>query len=216
MLIETQAACRQLTLKEDPSLTAELLVDIQQIFQESGKDKLPSKVLVKKLICMEERPWTEYQRGKPLTQNKLAQLMKDFDVHTHQAKSGARNLKHYLHADLKPLFERYLKNDHAPVPTEATAIPLPDPQNSETSGPARVSDEVAVSKSAHERPLAPVSEVDRSPDKSSEVAINETLPLPPTNHETQAEQGLQSGSGVAAKPRGQRFSFSSSTVKGGK
>jgi hypothetical protein len=215
-LMETQAACRQLTLKEDESLTAELLVDIQQIFQESGKDKLPSKVLVKKLIDMEERPWAEYQRGKPLTQNKLAQLMKDFDVHTHQAKSGARNLKHYLYADLKPLFERYLKNDPAPVPSEATANPLPNPQNPETTRHAVVSGEVAVSNSAHERSSAPVSAVGRSPDRSSEVAINESLPLPPTNHETQAEQRLQSGSGVAAKPRGKRFSFSSSAVKGGK
>ena len=87
----------------------ELLADIQQIFREENKDKLPSKTLVKKLIAMEERPWAEYRRGQAADPEPAGQLFKDFDVHTHQAKVGAKNLKHYLLADLKPLFERYLK-----------------------------------------------------------------------------------------------------------
>ena len=89
LLSDAQTACRQLTLKEDDSLTVELLMDIRQIFHDDGKDKLPSKELVKKLVGLEERPWLEYQRGKPLTQNRLAQLLKDFDVHTQQARVGA-------------------------------------------------------------------------------------------------------------------------------
>ena len=216
LLVEAQAACRQLTLKEDASLTAELLVDIQQIFQESGKDKLPSKVLVKKLIGMEERPWAEYQRGKPLTQNKLAQLMKDFDVHTHQAKVGASNLKHYLLADLKPLFDRYLKNENAHVPPETSTTPLPNLQEPVTSGPAGVSNEVAVSKAAHKSPIASISEAGISSEGLPEVAVNETLPIPLIDHETQAEQELRPGSDVAVKTRGKRFSFPGSAVKGGK
>ena len=193
----------------------ELLEDIQQIFREEGKDKLPSKVLVKKLIAMEERPWAEYRRGKELTQNQLARLLKDFDVHSHQAKVGAKNLKHYRLEALNPLFERYLKKESAPVPPETTATPLPEGENPCTSEASEVSDVVAVAASSPENPAAPATTTDTSPSPAAEVANDDTLPLPDNAISNQAEQGVTTGSEVAVNSRGKTFSLSRSSSQGG-
>lgn len=211
-LADAQTACRQLTLKDDDSLTVELLADIQQIFREENKEKLPSKVLVKKLISMEERPWEEYQRGKPLTQNRLAQLLKDFDVHTRQAKVGAKNLKHYFRVDLEPLFERYLKKESTLAPSEITATPLPKSENPDAARAAAVSDSVAVA------PVTPGNGDDSAQTAAGlkgQVAVDETLPLPATLSPGLTDQGLQSGSEVAAQNKDQQFSDSCAANQGG-
>ena len=215
LLPEAQSACRQLTLKEDDSLTVALLADIQQIFREENKDKLPSKTLVKKLIAIEERPWAEYSRGKPLTQNKLADLFKDFDVHTHQAKVGAKNLKHYLLSDLKPLFERYLKKDNTLPPLESAATSLPMTQNPVVTGPAAVADEVAVALSSPVDATTQTTAEKLSPKNSAKVALDETLPLPDTSPPAHTGQGLQPGSEVAVKNKAKKFSFSRTSSQGG-
>ena len=214
LLEGAQTACRQLTLKEDDSLTVELLEDIQEIFREENKDKLPSKTLVKKLINMEERPWAEYSRGKPLTQNKLAQLLKDFDVHTHQAKVGAKNLKHYLRAELTPLFERYLKKDHPPPLPKSTATPLPPAENPGTIGDAGVADKVALATFSQDGITPSAATQGSSPNADGVVADAETLPLPATPLKTQQGHGLQASSEVAAKTKGKTFSFSRSSSQG--
>ena len=214
LLPEAQSACRQLTLKEDDSLTVELLADIQQIFREDNKDKLPSKTLVKKLIDMEERPWAEYSRGKPLTQNKLAQLFKDFDVHTHQAKVGAKNLKHYLRSDLNPLFERYLKKDNTLLPLELTATSLPTTQNPVVTRPAAVADEVAVALPSQGESTTQTTAEGLSPNRDIKVAIDDTLPLPDTSPPAHTGQGLQPGSEVAVKNKGKKLSFSRTSSQG--
>jgi hypothetical protein len=215
MLPEAQAACRHLTLQEEDSLTVELLEDIQQIFREENKVKLPSKVLVKKLIAMEERPWAEYRRGKELTQNQLARLLKDFDVHTHQAKVGAKNLKHYRLEDLRPLFARYLKKEPTPVSLNTTATPLPESENPNTSEASEVSGDVAVAASPPENPAAPATKVGVSVVSHDEVADDDALPLPGNATSGHAEQGVTAGSEVAVKNRGKTFSFSRSSSQGG-
>jgi hypothetical protein len=215
LLEGAQTACRQLTLKEDDSLTVELLSDIQQIFREENKDKLPSKTLVKKLIAMEECPWAEYSRGKPLTQNKLAHLLKDFDVHTHQAKVGAKNLKHYLRADLTPLFERYLKKDNSSPSLKSTATPLPLAKNPDDIRGAGVADKVAVATSSQDEITTSITAQCSPPKADAVVADAKTLPLPATSRKTPEEQGLQPSSEVAAENKGKKFSFSRSTSQGG-
>ncbi len=198
LLEEAQAACQKLTQKDDDSLTVELLSDIQQIFWEANKDKLPSKILVKKLIDMEERPWTEYCRGKPLTQNKLAQLLKGFSIHTVQARVGAKNLKHYQLSNLQPIFDRYLKKDTASHPTDGTATPLQDGARPHQQRDCAVAVEVAV---ANEVPSL-LDTLTAKDTISERVADVEPLPLQPELPKTQAGQGLQPRSGVADQNQG--------------
>lgn len=199
LLEEAQMACRKLTLKDDESLTVELLLDIQQIFRESNKNKLPSKTLVKKLVAMEERPWSEYSRGKPLTQNKLAQLLKGFDVHTVQAKVGTKNLKHYQLSDLQPIFDRYLKKDTVSPLADGTAITLQHAARPHQQRVSSVADGVAVADETQSSSDAPTTKS----TVSEPVADDETLPLQPDSPPDQAGQGLQPGSEVAVQNQGQ-------------
>ena len=199
LLEAAQAACRQLTLKEEDSLTVELLADIRQIFEEENKDKLTSKFLVKKLTTLEERPWAEFSRGKPLNQNKLAKLLKDFGVHTVQAKLGSKNLKHYKLADLTPLFERYLKADALATPDRSTATPLPDAENPLPMGAAGVADEVAVTTALSDEGATQSNIDDPFQISDAGVADAKPLPLPSETLEAAPEQRLQPGSGVAGK-----------------
>ena len=46
---------------------ADLLFDIRTVFQGEKKDRLPSKVLLKKLNDMQDRPWIDQNRGRGLT-----------------------------------------------------------------------------------------------------------------------------------------------------
>ena len=66
---------------DDQSLRAMLLEDIRSVFATKGVDKLPSAELVEALLAMKDRPWPEWGRAaKPITQNKLAGLLKDFGI----------------------------------------------------------------------------------------------------------------------------------------
>ncbi len=197
LLVEAQSACRALTLKDEDSLTVELLADIQMIFAESGKDKLPSKTLVKKLITLEERPWAEFHRGKELSQNQLARMLKDFGVHTVKARSGAKNLKHYQLSDLQPLFDRYLKNNASTSVSETTATTLQDEENSDKSVASGVSVGVAVADS---QKLASSDNTD--------VAHDKTLPKQDIDSNSLKDDALSDGSDVAAKTREKSFNFS--------
>jgi hypothetical protein len=201
LLENAQAACLQLTLKEDESLTTELLVDIQQIFRDQGKDKLPSKTLVRLLVAMEERPWAEYDRGGPLTQNKLAQLLKSFDVQTHQAKEGAKNLKHYLLEHLGPLFVRYLEIESSGTPRETTATSLPNPGSPLKSRAAEVADEIAVADSNIDPTTTPSSTGGVTSNPNAEVADHETLPLPMEPATSPTGRAIRAGSEVATQNR---------------
>ena len=170
---------------------------------------------MKKLIAMEERPWAELSRGNPLTQNKLAHLLKDFDVHTHQAKVGARNLKHYLRADLTPLFERYLKKDNPSPPLKSTATPLPQAENPGVIRDASVADKVAVATSSQDEIITSTAAQSSSPKADVVVANAKALPLPDKSRKSLEGQGLQPSSDVAAEKKGKKFSFSRSSRQGG-
>ena len=215
LLDDAQAACRQLTIKEDDSLTVELLADIQQLFRDEGKDKLPSKVLVKMLTAMEERPWSEYNRDKPLTQNRLAQLLKDFDVYTHQSKVGAKNLKHYFLADLRPLFERYLRKEFANTTPESTAKPLPEAGNLDLPRPVMVAGEVAVAAVNVDSATTTVSTKHSAVGVTGEVADDETLPLPVQSVGGPTNQAITDGSEVAAETEAVTHSYAQSANQGG-
>jgi hypothetical protein len=54
---------------EDDSLGVRLLADIKAVFIAEKVEAIPSTVLVKVLVEMEDRPWAEIAKGKPLTTN---------------------------------------------------------------------------------------------------------------------------------------------------
>ena len=96
---------------EDKSVKTLLLEDIRSVFATKGVDKLPSAELVEALLAMKDRPWPELGRAaKPITQNKLAGLLKDFGIRPCNVWVGAKPLKGYGRGQFEDAFARYLSD----------------------------------------------------------------------------------------------------------
>ncbi len=96
---------------DDQSLRTMLLEDIRSVFATKGVDKLPSAELVEALLAMKDRPWPELGRAaKPITQNKLAGLLKDFGIRPCNVWVGAKPLKGYGRGQFDDAFARYLSD----------------------------------------------------------------------------------------------------------
>jgi hypothetical protein len=67
---------------------------------------------------MADRPWSEINHGKPLTQNGLARKLRNFDVRPKNIRFGGTVPKGYAAADLVDSFVRYLDSPFS------TATPL--------------------------------------------------------------------------------------------
>jgi hypothetical protein len=89
----------------------ELLADIKAAFDASAKVAITTKSLISVLCVDEEKPWANYDKGKPITDRQLAKLLKPFaiiseTVHPHEtAEAKARG---YRRARFGDIFERYL------------------------------------------------------------------------------------------------------------
>src|SRR5271166_3569685 len=94
---------------DDQSLKMMLLEDVRSVFETNGVDKLPSADLVEAVSEMKDRPWPELGRAaKPITQNKLAGLLKDFGIHPGNVWAGTKPLKGYSLGQFQDAFKRYL------------------------------------------------------------------------------------------------------------
>ncbi len=87
---------------EDESVKALLLADIRAIFAEKSTDHLSSADLVEALVALEGHPWAEW-KGKAITQNGLARLLKPFGI------SPVKRTYELFQFD--DAFERYLPQD---------------------------------------------------------------------------------------------------------
>jgi len=98
---------------EDDSLGVRLLADIKAVFTAEKVEAIPSAVLVKLLVEMEDRPWAEIAKGKPLTANKLAAILRKYEVEPRTVRVDAQKyeketLKGYDRSRLLDLWNRYL------------------------------------------------------------------------------------------------------------
>jgi hypothetical protein len=101
---------------DDQSLKTRLLEDIRSVFTTKDVDKLPSGELVEALLAMKDPRWPELGRGaKPITQNRLAALLKDYGIRPGNVWTGGTALKGYSLGQSEDAFERYLPD--APVQT---------------------------------------------------------------------------------------------------
>ena len=70
---------------------------------------MPSADLVKTLVAVEGRPWAEMGKaGKPLTQNKLASMLKPLKITTENIRVGDKVPKGYVFEHFAEAFGRYL------------------------------------------------------------------------------------------------------------
>jgi Protein of unknown function (DUF3631) len=87
-----------------------LLADIRDVSR--GKTEAPSADLVNHLVALEGHPWAEMgNSGKPLTQNKLARMLKPLGIFPEAiwiGSSTGKALKGYVFAHFNEAFARYL------------------------------------------------------------------------------------------------------------
>jgi putative DNA primase/helicase len=81
--------------KEDDSARVILLQDIKKVFDNCGCESLWTENLLDALKAMEDRPWSEWKKGKPLSAASLSKLLKPFEIKPGQLKRDGKNKNGY-------------------------------------------------------------------------------------------------------------------------
>jgi hypothetical protein len=114
-----EAALKVTAASDEVSRLELLLSDIRDIFAAPTVEQISSALLVERLVAIEARPWAEYGKsGKPITQIKLARLLREACVAPEQIwitqwddKAGEHlktQTRGYLRARFDDVFARYL------------------------------------------------------------------------------------------------------------
>jgi len=92
----------------DDSIGPKLLKDIQDIFESQSVERIFSDDLVEALTDRKESPWCDWNRGKGLSQNGLARLLKPFEIHSKTMRIGENRRKGYELISFNDAFKRYI------------------------------------------------------------------------------------------------------------
>jgi hypothetical protein len=92
---------------EDTSTGVVLLADIRDAFNDRHTGKLKSTELLEYLLELEDRPWAEWRRGKPMTTNNLARQLKTHGIGPKTIRVGAEVAKGYERCDFEESWQRY-------------------------------------------------------------------------------------------------------------
>ena len=93
---------------DDDSIGPKLLADIQWIFRNHTGDRIFSDDLVEALRCIKESPWTDWSRGRGLSPNGLARLLKPFGIYSRTLRIGTDRRKGYSSDSFQDAFKRYI------------------------------------------------------------------------------------------------------------
>lgn len=92
-----------------------LLTDMRELFDDqrsrqiADPDKIASAALVIALINLENRPWGQYRRGKPIVASSVARILKPFKVKPENIRfTDGTQLKGYERGQLENAWTRYL------------------------------------------------------------------------------------------------------------
>lgn len=94
---------------EDDSLGVRLLRDCRAVFEaHPNEDKLASADLRAALVDLEESPWSELHKGKPLTVRGLARLLNPYGIGSGTVRLGENTAKGYYRRSFEDTWSRYL------------------------------------------------------------------------------------------------------------
>ncbi len=110
LIMEAINSC--VKVDDDESIVARLLEDIKTIFVSRSVERIFSDHLVDALKTIPETPWAEWSRGKGLTANGLARLLKPFGIHSKTMRIGSDRAKGYELSIFEDAFNRYLSLTH--------------------------------------------------------------------------------------------------------
>jgi putative DNA primase/helicase len=93
---------------EEPTAGVMLLSDIMEIFEDRGTERLSGAEIVQALNEMEERPWPEWRRGKPVTQNSVSKLLKPFGIAPKKIRFHNDTARGYKRGVIQDAGQRYV------------------------------------------------------------------------------------------------------------
>jgi Protein of unknown function (DUF3631)/Domain of unknown function (DUF3854) len=123
------------TKLEDESQRIVLLGDMRVIFEDRKNEGISTEDLLKLLGEMDERPWPEWNRGKPITAVQLSRILKPFGIRPKTIRVGIKTFKGYDFADCTDAFKRYLPRRRQNNDDEE-----PEPPHSEPSHPSQTNE----------------------------------------------------------------------------
>jgi hypothetical protein len=106
------------------SIRVELLEDIREILKQWGDRDIPSEELTKALVALEDRPWGEFDQGRPLSTAKLAKMLRYYSKPDTTPLAPVafwhhgRTLRGYHLHDFDDAFARYLSEPQGPQGSE--------------------------------------------------------------------------------------------------
>jgi len=105
------------TAKQDQSRRTMVLIDIRNFFAARPEfNRVRSAELADALGTMENRPWSEWRNGKPITPAALARLLAPFGIAPGTHRDGEYTFKGYLLSDFVEAFESYLSDETVTPP----------------------------------------------------------------------------------------------------
>ena len=117
-----RAAALELSNDQAESISVELLDDIRSLYDDEGagrpapRDEMSSADLVAALVKLDGRPWADWSKGRPITQAKVARLLKAFGVVPIDMKVDGKTLRRYPRKPaLEDAWTRYLPSKVQPL-----------------------------------------------------------------------------------------------------
>ena len=90
---------------DDDTIAVRLLQDVRQVFTE---ETIGSADLVHRLVRLEDRPWADWRSGCPISQARVAMLLRPFDVYPTKLRFGERTANGYTKRMFDDPWSRYL------------------------------------------------------------------------------------------------------------
>ena len=102
---------------DQESIGTLLLSDIQAVFEAKGVDRISGEDLTQELLRLDERPWPEFNKGKPLTKATLARQLGKFNILSGTIRlAGGQTPRGYYLSTFDDAFARYLPPKSATTP----------------------------------------------------------------------------------------------------
>ena len=90
---------------DDDTVSIRLLEDVGQVLTD---DTMASADLVHRLVALEDRPWADWKRGGPITQARVAQLLRPFGIRPTKLRVGDTTANGYTKRMFADPWSRYL------------------------------------------------------------------------------------------------------------
>jgi len=105
-----------------------LLRAIREVFEREDRDSIGSSLLVECLCALPDSPWSEWNRGKPISTRSVARLLGGFEI----APQPGRQNNFYVRSDFEDAWSRYVAGEtpSGTSTTSTSSTPLKNKGNS--------------------------------------------------------------------------------------